>query len=295
MPLDVVTFGGPRRHGAEPAIYGRPVAEGDVGHEIRRGGHSAVVVGTAGRRSLPLAYAAARRADVPLVHWAAFWAWPRTPAHLLARPLIRRVYRRAAAVVTYGRHVSAFVRANGATDVFEAPQSVDNAFWSAPAGEKAEGFTALFVGRDTPEKGLPVLRAALPEGVGLETLTGRAGPEDVRAAYARAHVLVIPSLRTRDFREPWGLVANEAFNQGLPVIASDEVGAVAGGLSVHERDGLVVPAGDARPLRAALERLRDDAALAERLGAQGLADVGAYTHAAWAAGFSAALRAATQR
>ena len=42
----------------------------------------------------------------------------------------------------------------------------------------------------------------------------------------------------RHFREPWGLVANEAMNQGTPVIATDAVGAAAGGLVRHERNGL---------------------------------------------------------
>src|SRR3954471_1346109 len=114
----------------------------EIGHPAKSG----LVSGTAGRRSLPVAYVAARRAGLPLVHWAAFWAWPRTVAHMLARPLIRRVHRDAAAIVTDGPHVSAFVRANGARNVSEAPQSVDNAFWAEPAGAKAERFTALFVG-----------------------------------------------------------------------------------------------------------------------------------------------------
>ena len=87
-------------------------------------------------------------------------------------------------------------------------------------------------------------------------------PEQVRNFLAAADVLVIPSLRTRSFREPWGLVANEAMNQSTPIIATDEVGAVAGGLVRHERNGLVVPAGDARRWPAALRRLHDDAAAA---------------------------------
>jgi glycosyltransferase involved in cell wall biosynthesis len=290
VPLDVVTFGGRSRHGADATAYGRTIAERDVRREILRGEHAAVVIGTAGRLSLPLAYAAARRARVPLVHWAAFWAWPRTPAHLLARPLLRRMYRDAAAVVTYGPHVSAFARANGARDVFEAPQSVDNAFWSEPAGEPGDEFTALFVGRDAPEKGLGILRAAWPGGGRLEIVTGGRDPGQLRNFYAAAHVLVMPSVRTRDFREPWGLVANEAMNQGTAIIASEEVGAAAGGLVVDGRNGLVVPASHPQALRAAIERLRDDRALTARLAAQGREDVAAYTHDAWAAGFEAALR-----
>ena len=52
------------------------------------------------------------------------------------------------------------------------------------------------------------------------------GPEQVRNSYAAADVLVIPSLATRHFLEPWGLVVNEAMNQHLPVIATDAVGVV---------------------------------------------------------------------
>ena len=89
----------------------------------------------------------------------------------------------------------------------------------------------------------------------------------LRNFYAGSDVVVVPSVPTRDFLEPWGLVVNEAFHQGVPVIATDAVGAAAGGLVQHERTGLVVPAGDARALAAALRRLHDDPALRARLGA----------------------------
>jgi glycosyltransferase involved in cell wall biosynthesis len=114
----------------------------------------------------------------------------------------------------------------------------------------------------------------------------------MRNFYAGSDVVVIPSVPTRDFREPWGLVANEAFNQGVPVIATDAVGAAAGGLIEHERTGLVVPAGDPDALARALRRLHDDPALRARLGAAGRAAVQAHTHAAWADGMARALAAA---
>ncbi len=82
-------------------------------------------------------------------------------------------------------------------------------------------------------------------------------------------------------------------HQGLPVIATDAVGAAAGGLVRHERNGLVVAAGDAGALGDALLRLRDDAALRARLGAAAARDVAAYTFDAWAAGVSKALAAAS--
>jgi glycosyltransferase involved in cell wall biosynthesis len=104
-----------------------------------------------------------------------------------------------------------------------------------------------------------------------------------------AHVAVMPAIFTRSYREPWGLVANEAMHQGLPVIASTAVGAAAGGLVRHERNGLVVPAGDSAELARAMSRLRDDPGLRDRLSAAARRDVAAFTYGAWAAGFESAL------
>jgi glycosyltransferase involved in cell wall biosynthesis len=100
---------------------------------------------------------------------------------------------------------------------------------------------------------------------------------------------VVPSIPTRTFREPWGLVVNEAMNRKLPVIASDAVGAAAGGLVRDGHNGLVVPAGNAGALTDAIRRLAADAQLRVRLGAAGERDVQAYTHDAWAQGFVRAL------
>ena len=89
--------------------------------------------------------------------------------------------------------------------------------------------------------------------------------------------------------EPWGLVANEAMNQRCAIIATDAVGAAAGGLVRHEQTGLVVRAGDPAALAGALRRLHDDPRLRARLAEQGARAVAANTYEAWAAGFSEAL------
>ena len=39
-------------------------------------------------------------------------------------------------------------------------------------------------------------------------------PVELRDLYAAGDVLVVPSIATRTFREPWGLVVNEAMNRG---------------------------------------------------------------------------------
>ncbi|HEX3692147.1 MAG TPA: glycosyltransferase family 4 protein [Solirubrobacteraceae bacterium] len=330
------------------------VREQDLYALAASGRYRAVVCSTAGRIALPATWAGARRARVPLLLWASLWAHPRSAVHAASYLALRRLYASADAVVTYGPHVSRYVREFGARNVHEAPQAVDNDFWSAPDVQPIArpdwpnqiDMKFMFAGRPAREKGLGVLfeawsmsglqapTAALvlvgrgstppwvpaggavvggqPGGVGGETpdvdgqtrgerTSGRAsshGPvvsiepvaaPTLRDLYAAVDALVVPSIATRTFREPWGLVVNEAMNRALPVIASDAVGAAAGGLVRDGRNGLVVPAGDAVALAIALRRLAFDRPLRERLGAAGRTDVAAYGYAAWAEGFSRAL------
>ena len=83
-------------------------------------------------------------------------------------------------------------------------------------------------------------------------------PVELRNFYAGSDVVVVPSVPTRTIRETWSLVVNEAMHQGVPVIASDAVGAAAGGLVRDGANGIVVPAGDAGALARAIRRLHDD-------------------------------------
>jgi glycosyltransferase involved in cell wall biosynthesis len=299
-PLLLALFGGRSHHATagldDPGVPHVRVGQRAVHGLAASGRFAAVVCGTAGRVALPAAYLGARRSRTPFVLWSALWGDLGTPAHLAARPLLRQIHRNAAVVVGYGPHVTAYAERLGARATAIAPQAVDNAFWSAPIETAPHPFTALFVGRDVPEKGLHVLRdawrRAAHDGARLETLSD-ASPEQVRNSYAQADVVVIPSIATRHFLEPWGLVANEAMNQRVPIIATDAVGAAAGGLVRDRRNGLVVPAGDADALAAALRTLHGDPELRARLGETGARDVAAYTHAAWADAFAEALRGAT--
>ena len=312
--LLVARFGGERRHATagveDPGVPVVDVRERDVVRVARSG--RAVIAGTVGRVALPAAYLGARAAGVPFVFWTAFWAHPRTPAHALSLPLLLHLYRHADAVATYGDHVSAYAARHGATNLHVAPQSVDPVFWSEGAAPEPSGrFRAVFVGRFAPEKGVGVLLEAwrrsrlgddggelvlvggdgTPEGRGI-TFAGRREPADVRNFLRSASVVVVPSVATRAFREPWGLVVNEAMHQHRPVIATDAVGAAAGGLVRHERNGLIVPAGDPDALAQALLRTARDATLRTSLGTNAARDVAAFTPQAWAAGMAGALRSA---
>jgi glycosyltransferase involved in cell wall biosynthesis len=330
--IELALFGGRSKHGGEvfegemPFPH-RHVQPRELARLASSGAYRAVVCPTGGRLAPLATWAGARRARIPLILWASLWAHPRSAAHALSYLPLRRLYRSADAVVTYGPHVSAYVRRRGARNVHVAPQSVDNDFWSSPdvAEPRAPNWPResrtrfLFVGRAAHEKGLATLldawraselqppqAAVALAGVGADLAPiAPAGPRrradagivglgtlsaiELRDAYAASDALVLPSIATRTFREPWGLVVNEAMNRGLPVIASDAVGAVAGGLVRDGENGLVFAAGDSTALARALARLASDESLRDRLGAQAARDVRAYTHEAWARGFSAAL------
>ncbi len=356
--VEFALFGGPSKHGGEafagerasgfPFPY-RHVRQHEPARLAASGRYRAIVCSSGGRVALGATWAGARRARLPLILWTSLWAHPRSPAHALSYLALRRLYRSADAIVTYGPHVSAYVEARGARNVHVAPQAVDNSFWSAPdispaqwpafvdddavagagAGTGADARQMggleeaatkfLFVGRPAREKGVGVLTEAwrttgllappaalvlvgvgfnppwVPAGGAAGSVTsailqfGPVSPIELRSLYAACDVLVVPSIATPTFREPWGLVVNEAMNRGLAVIASDTVGAAAGGLVRDGRNGLVVPAGDSHALAAAIRRLAADPALRKRLGEAGAQDVRAYTYDAWARGFSSAL------
>lgn len=294
--------------------------------------YRAAIAPVAGGAMLPATYLGMRAAQRPFVLWASVWAHPRGGAKAaLGIPLLRHIYRRADAVVTYGPHVSRYVaRYRGRDDdVLVAPQSVEAELFgrSVAAAEVAAfrrehglgtGPLALFVGRLVPEKGIAPLLAAWREvararpGATLAVagdgpLAGEVGGQPgvrllgplartaLPVAYAAATATVVPSIPTPRFREPWGLVCNEALHQGTPVIATDAVGAAAGGLVRDGETGLVVPAGDAPALAAALGRLLDDPATAARLGGAGRRAVAAHRYEAMADAFGAALARAGVR
>ena len=317
--------------GAGPPIEGVAVhrtSQAGAARLVASGRYRAVVCSLGGRVALPATYAAARRAGIPFVLWATIWSHPRTPAHALSWPATRHLYRHADAVVTYGEHVSRYVEEHrgGRGNVFVAPQAVDVRYFAAPvadsdraaARDSAAGpgadLLVLFAGRLEHEKGVQLLldawrMAALgpgarlafagqgpldPEvagaGEGIRGL-GYVAPPHLPALYAAADVLVLPSVRTATFVEPWGLVVNEAMLQSTPVIASDAVGAVAGGLVRDGRNGLVFPAGDAAALAARLQTLAAAPELRSGMGAAALEDASALTPAAWAEGVREGLAA----
>ncbi len=288
------------------------------------GESDAVIVALTGRVAVPSAWYGARQSKLPFILWASLWRHPLTLAHVASLPFMRRVYREADAVLTYGNHVSRYVIRNRRSDrnVIVAPQAVepelfaqrvsaeDVAAFRRDAGLPPEGPLVLFAGRLVPEKGVEVLLRAWrrldvpgatlalagdgplrgPDEPGVRFL-GRVPRERLPVAYTASSAVVVPSLATRRFLEPWGLVCNEAMHAGRPVIASAAVGAAAGGLVVHGASGLVTRAGHEQELTGAIRQLLTDDDLRRAMGDRARAIVAPYNYDAAATAFHEALRA----
>lgn len=299
---------------------------------LRESEFDVVVCGMDGRVELPMTYAAARRRGAAFVLWTGMWMHPRSAFHALSHPATRWIYRHSDAIVTYGEHVSRFVVAEGANPagVFCAENAVDNAAYSRHVDASeiqalrrrlglGQDRVLLAVSRLVPQKGLDVLVDAAggidppvrlvivgtgplasalsgqAESLGLSlSLVEGLSPAEMPLMYAAADVFVMPSITTPTVKETWGLACNEAMCQATPVIATDAVGAAAGGLIQPGKTGLVLPEGDSHALRRGLESLLRDDALASQVGAQGRARVALTNHENMVAGFAAAIEHAIE-
>lgn len=213
--------------------------------------------------------------------------------------------------------------------IFVAHHAVDNAAYARPVSEEelralrsslrlpADRRIVLYVGRLETIKGLDILLTAFAKsgisdavlvlaGTGSEEsaleqqamrlgilsrvrFTGYIPVEGIAPYYASAYVAVLPSITMATGKECWGLVANEAMNQGVPVIATDAVGAAAGGLVQHEFNGLIVPEHDAESLAKALGRLLSSPDLRETMSRNARASVLSWDNERMVAGFLQAL------
>src|SRR5262249_15876903 len=79
--------------------------------------------------------------------------------------------------------------------------------------------------------------------------TGFQSPDELPKYFSQSDVFVLPSRH-----DGWGVVINQAFRAGLPIISSDAVGA---GLDLveHGVNGLHFSSGDANGLQRAMERI----------------------------------------
>lgn len=202
-------------------------------------------------------------------------------APLYARTMIRRAVKRARRVLAVTHAVKAQLENElGAKDVIVTPNGVEPA---QAGGERSDFF--LYVGNDKPHKNVDALVAALAEvpearlilaGGSFDRFRGRerievrsfVGDDELSSLYRSAMALVMPSLE-----EGFGLPALEAMAHGTAVITSEDAALmeVTGDAALHAN------ARDVRSLADAMTRVAHDAALRERLGANGIARARRFT------------------
>lgn len=162
------------------------------------------------------------------------------------------------------------------------------------AGLRRDDVVLVFVGSGSKRSQIEEL--ALEYGVADRVrFAGYVEPENTIYYFSIAWALALPSCTTALLRETWGLVVNEAFNQGVPVIATDVVGAVAGGLVQDGVNGLVVPQRDSAALGRAVGRLLDDPALHDSLSQQARQIIEGWDNEKMVSGFRQAIEHVTTR
>lgn len=261
--------------------------------------------------------------------WHTIWYNPRTLFRRVSLPILNWIMNCSDAIVVYGEHGKRYLESLGvkAGKIFIAWQAVDNERFNRPVdSEEISGLrrqfgvtgkhVILFVGRLVAEKGLPYLVEALsllkddrvclmligdgPLKSSLEAqcaqsqlkncvFIGNVPNSDLYKYYALADVFVLPSVTTREFKEPWGLVVNEAMNQGTPVVVTGAVGAGVGGLVDEGVNGLVVPERDSTALSAALRKILSDDGLRMTMGQNARRTIKEWTYERMVKGFADAI------
>jgi glycosyltransferase involved in cell wall biosynthesis len=296
-------------------VLGQPLLPGLAGR-LTPARYDAVIVGLTGRLMVPFAYAVAAARKLPFVLWTGVWHHPETRFHQATQRVVDRVYRGSDAILVYGDHVRRALAAVPRLDdakIFTAGQPVDASRFSLQAapGRSRE---LVFVGLLAEHKGIrdllrafadvrvpgasltivgsgplePLVRAAAARDPRIE-LVGQLTQPQLGSRLAGARCLVLPSVTTATERETWGLVVNEAMHAGLPVVATDAVGAAAAGLVEDGVTGRVVPERDPAALAAALNDVLADDGGADRLGAAARQRADGITFEATAAVFEAAV------
>lgn len=215
--------------------------------------------------------------------------WYLQPLHFALRPLSRTIWSGAAAVVAISGHLRALATlTTPKLDMDIIGNAVDTDLFPAkPPSPQREGLRLICVCRLIKRKGIRFLIEAMRQldndpitldivgtgdlekeiaalvaasGVGHKiTLTGYVPRECLAERYHAADIFVLPSLS-----ESFGQVLLEAMSCGLPIIAS-RVGGIPETVE-HGVNGLLVEAGNAESLAAAIRKLAADRPTLSKMG-----------------------------
>jgi len=262
---------------------------------------------------------AARATRTPALLWVESTKSDARVGGAAARRARRLALGLAAGFVVPGRASRAYLRGLGVADerIAVAPNAVDLRIFAERVGAAhadrtalrerlgLDGCAFLYVGRFDAEKGLDVLLGAMRDVPGTLVLIGsgplegelrRSAGETVRVLgplardelvpwYVAADALVLPSRS-----EPWGMVLNEGAAAGLPLVATEAVGA-AHDLIEPGGNGFRVPVDDEAALAEVLRTLATDADLRRTFGERSRELSERFRPEAWAAavaGFASA-------
>jgi glycosyltransferase involved in cell wall biosynthesis len=283
-PVDWMRRGYPPgvRHFLTAGLVHRAARAADVVYSTGMLGRSAL-----GSRGTPLVV---RLAGDPAYERALRRGWTRAPLDRFqsqrgaAIAGLRKVrdleLRRAERIVVPSQALAEVVRGWGfESDVIPHAVSVPD----LPDREepRGDGQTLVFAGRLVPQKALGVAFEAVKRNPGVTLLLAGDGPErtkveaeapaNARFLGAQSRTQVFELLRAADATllssdwESFGLVVAESLAVGTPVLAATAGG--VGEVLENERNGLLVPAGDADALADAIRRFFADPDLRARLRA----------------------------
>jgi glycosyltransferase involved in cell wall biosynthesis len=218
--------------------------------------------------------------------------------------------------------------------IFVAAHAIDNSVYSEPVSESRKvtlrndlelgnSKVVLYLGRLEQEKGVDYLIRAFARLPSDDTVlvlagsgsrrkefeelantldirervrfSGYVSPRDTTLYYAISDLFVLPSITLPVGKEPWGLVVNEAMNQGCPVVATDAVGAAAGGLVQSGVNGFVVPERDSAALAQVMDRILTDDALRMEMSANARCIVAGWNNERMVQGFQQAIEYALKK
>lgn len=270
---------------------------------------SVVILGGWNQPAFWQAAAWARRRRRPVALWIESTLRDERSGARLLEAAKRALLRRARGFIVPGRASHAYVSSLGVAEdrIVVAPNAPDlRVFGDAVRTARVrrqelraelgiDGPCVLYVGRLDPEKDVGMLLSATEQLEGTIVVAGagsldaelraQAAPnvrflgrierDELAPWYAAADVFVLPSRS-----EQWGMVVSEAAAAGLPIVASEAVGA-ASDLVDDGVNGFRVPVGDPAALADALRRVVGDEAFRERAGARSLELAAERTPAHW--------------
>ncbi len=280
------------------------------------------------RFALPLVFLIAKIRRKPFIFWTGHWSHPETSFHKISLFFTWFIYTHSDAIVVYGEHIRRYLMDFGVDHkkIFTAAHAIDNGLFNQYVSDEKKQCTRdelklrgekiiLYVGRLEDAKGLNYLIEAAGKikdknfvmvfiGTGSKRddfekamkekgmkalFLGHIANTELFPYYAAADVFVLPSITTKDFKEPWGLVVNEAMNQGCPVITTNAVGAAAGGLVEDGKTGFIVDEKSAESLKKALEIILQDDSLRVRMRQAANEKIKAWTQERMVEGFMEAI------